>query len=65
MSQIRMLIENSERCWQTIEFKCFAAPLNINGNHHLGQWIDYRGKILTNLLQCELNSKHNLRHIIS
>ena len=45
MSQIRMLIENSERCWQTIEFQCFAAPLKINGNHHLGQWIDYRGKI--------------------
>ena len=45
MNQIRTLIENSERCWQTIEFKCFAAPLNINGNHHLGQWIDYKGKI--------------------
>ena len=44
MNQIRLLIENSERCWQTIEFKCFAAPLNINDNHHLGQWIDYKGK---------------------
>ena len=43
MKQIRSLIENSEKCWQSFESKCFAAPLNVK-NHHLGQWIDYNGK---------------------
>ena len=48
IDQIRALIDISERCWQSIEFQCFAAPLNIDENHHLGQWIDYKGRIKTN-----------------